>query len=81
MNLTEIREKHHLRILEEKMEHRCEERHELSEAITDPKIDLDQKMRYEYRIDELGLQMMELWCEYLKLSKPTSYVVTDDSQF
>jgi len=81
MNLAEVREKHRIRILEEKMTECCEERHAISEAISDPATNEDQKLRYEYRTDELGLQMLELWCEYIKLSKSTSYIVTDDSQF
>ena len=81
MNLAEIREKHRVRILEEKMIDCSEERHTISEALSDPGTDVDQKLKNEYRIDELGLQMLELWCEYVKLSKPTNYVVTDDSLF
>ena len=66
MNLAEIREKHRLKLLEEKIMDRIEERNELTNALS-RHLEIDHKEQHELRMYELGLDVTILWTEYRKL--------------
>jgi hypothetical protein len=68
MNLAEIREKHRLQLLEEKLLDCIDERSQISRALSECS-DNNRREHYELRAQELGLEIAVLWIEYRKLAK------------
>ena len=64
--LSQIREKRRLKIIEEKMTDRFEERSEISSVLSEI-IEPHRRKLYELRMNELGLEIILLWIEYRKL--------------
>lgn len=79
--MAEIRQRHRLRILEESIADRIEERHEISEALSDCGIDSKERLRYESHVLELGLEVVRLWYEYRKLAIDFGYTIADVGLF
>ena len=77
----ELRVKHYLQVLETKMMDRREERLEISRALSDGGLNSDQRLRYEHRLSELGLEMATLWCDYRRLAKLAGYSLADYGLF
>jgi hypothetical protein len=82
MELAEIRERHRLRLFETKLNDCLEERHEISEALFESEpSDSIQKLRYESRFIELGIEVAKLWTEYRKLALTLDYPLTESGDF
>lgn len=77
----ELHQQRRLRVLEIRMTDCCEERHDISEALSNGALKSDQKLRYECRVTEIGLEMAALWCEYRKLAKSAGFQLDDDGLF
>jgi hypothetical protein len=69
LNLAEIREKHRLKLFEEKILDRCEERTDLTKALS-KRLEIKHKEHHELRMYELGLEIAMLWSDYRKLAGP-----------
>jgi len=66
LDLAQIREKHRLKLIEEKMMDCCEARSEISSVLSEI-VESNMRLRYELRMNELGLEITLLWFEYRKL--------------
>jgi hypothetical protein len=66
MNLAQIRDRHRLRIIEDKIADCCEERALISYFLSE-NVETTRKEHYELRRDELGVEITLLWIEFRKL--------------
>lgn len=72
-----LRGKHRLRTLEARITGCLEERHEISQALSNNGLDGTHRLRYECRVTGLALDVVKLWSEYRKLAKSMGFKLED----